>query len=45
LTAQVGLLGFGSQTITDANDNEDKTTVIDASLFPGNANFGLNFHF
>lgn len=45
LTAQVGLLGFGSQTTTDANDNESKTTVIDASLFPGNANFGLNFHF
>jgi hypothetical protein len=45
LTAQVGLLGFGSQTTTDANDNEDKTTVIEASLFPGNANFALNFHF
>ena len=45
VTAQVGLLGFGSTTVTDPSDTESKTTAFDASLFPGNALFALNWHF
>ena len=45
VTAQVGLLGFGSETEKDGAGNEQKSSGFEASLFPGNALFGLNFHF